>query len=218
LLAHLDQEKAAGDLDEAAYTALRNDTTARAATLLRQIEQARTPRPRRQPARRRRRLPAIAIGAALIAGAGLLVAGAAHPRQSGQTATGSIGPATADPLAQARLLAQRGKTVDALKRYDQILANDPHQPEALAYRGLLLAISGQSDLGLASIERAITADPTYPVAHYLRGLVLSQQGDHATATAEFHATLADHPTPDIATATQDALDALQRTPPNPAGQ
>jgi tetratricopeptide (TPR) repeat protein len=102
--------------------------------------------------------------------------------------------------------------VEALKSYDQILASDPRQSEALAYRGALLAMAGQTDLGLASIERAIAADPTYPVAHYLRGLVLTQQGDQTTAAAEFRTTLADNPAPDITTAARDALDHLAAKP------
>jgi cytochrome c-type biogenesis protein CcmH len=214
-LADLDRERAAGDLDQATYQALRDDTTARAAALLRDIERAKTvKRPARpRTATRRWRLPAMVAGAVALAGASLLVAGAASPRHAGQTATGSIGLTSADPLTQARDLAQQGKTDEALKHYDQILANDPQQPEALAYRGLLLALSGQTDVGMASVERAITADPTYAVAHYLRGVLLSQQGDTATAAAEFRAALANNPPQDVASAAQDALRQLQAAAP-----
>jgi cytochrome c-type biogenesis protein CcmH len=213
-LARLDRERAAGDLDETTYLALREDTTSRAAALLRQIEEAGSARPRSQSQSppRRRRLHALAVGAALLAGAGVLVAATAHSQHARPTASGAIGATSGDPLGQARRLAQQGKIVEALKSYDQILASDPRQSEALAYRGALLAMAGQTDLGLASIERAIAADPTYPVAHYLRGLVLTQQGDQTTAAAEFRTTLADNPAPDITTAARDALDHLAAKP------
>ncbi len=210
-LARIEEERASGDLDEATYHALRDDTTARAAALFHQIERAGPARPQIQPeaAKRRRWLPAIAVGTIVVVGSSVLIAGTVHPRAGGQTATGSITRLSSDPLGDARRLAQQGKNVDAMKQYDAILANDPKQPEALAYRGALLALSGETSVGLTSIERAIAADPTYPVAHYLRGLLLSQQGDRATAAAEFRATLADNPAPDISAATMDALNQLQ---------
>jgi cytochrome c-type biogenesis protein CcmH len=210
-LADLDRERAEGVVDDASYAALRDDATARAARLLREVQaleavkggRSRTPAPRK-----RIRLPAVAVGAALLVGAGLFVVSGAGPRHSGQTATGSVGLSTADPLGQARQLAQQGKNAEALSRYNQVLARDPRQPEALAYRGLLLAMGGQTDLGMTSIERAIAADPTYPDAHFIRGLMLAQQGDRATAAAELRATLAFNPPPAMATAVQDALSTL----------
>ena len=79
-----------------------------------------------------------------------------------------------------------------------------------AYRGLLLAMGGQTDLGMTSIERAIMADPTYPDAHFMRGLLLAQQGDKATANAELRASLAYDPPPALASAIRDALTQLSK--------
>jgi len=209
-LARLDRERAEGDLDEATYVALRDDATARAARLLREIDRVSAAPSRRQVAPRRRAVPVLAVGAALAVGAGLLVVSGAGPRHAGQTATGSVAVSSSDPLGQARRLAQQGKAAEALGVYNQVLARNPRQPEALAYRGLLLAMGGQADLGMTSIERAIMADPTYPDAHFMRGLLLAQQGDKATANAELRASLAYDPPPALASAIRDALTQLSK--------
>lgn len=223
----LEREREAGDLDEADYLALRDDYTARAAEVLRAIEgtgpapsggdgvSVASRAPRRSPWR------PVAVAGVLVAfaaGAGALVARSAGERQAGDPATGSIaatGPSSgvARDLARARDLIGEGKTLDAIKLYDTVLAADPQQPEALAYRGWLLRLAGRAanntdlvDRGLDSIEKAVAADPGYPDARFFRGLILFQdRNDPAAAIPDLRAFLAADPPAAMVPVVEDLL-------------
>jgi tetratricopeptide (TPR) repeat protein len=203
----LDEERAAGDIDERDYVTLRDDYTARAAEALRG-ETAATPPP---PARGGRTRLAIVAGIAVVAvAAGLLVAHSAGDRLPNEAATGSITSSTSDQLAAARRYIQDGKAVDAVKLYDRILRSDPKQPEALAYRGWLVRLAGLPDDGLTYIDRAIAADPTYPDARFFKGMILwKDKHEAAAAIAEFQAFLASNPPADAAAAVRDAMSQAQ---------
>jgi tetratricopeptide (TPR) repeat protein len=244
-LADLELERAAGDLDEADFRVLRDGYTARAAAVLRALERARDattvePGPDGAPspmssspssprARLRRPLRTIAVaslvgGVAL--GAGLLVAGTAGDRLPGQTASGSLPAGEADRLAEARSLLTRGRTVEALQKFDQVLRTDPRQPEALAYRGWLLRLAGVAasaprlvDRGQQSVEAAIAADPSYADAHFFRGVILLEDRQQpAAAVAELRLFLATNPPPALRSAVEQVLDralAASGQPPSP---
>lgn len=183
-LEDLEQERAAGDLEEADYLVLKEDYTARAAEVLRALEPTSAPEggpehpgvegvgserggvraatvavvtPRRQRWR-----PALVTGTllAFAVGAGALVARSAGERLPGDAATGSIaatGPsgAVADDLAQARDLIGEGRTLDAIKVYDRVIERDPRQPEALAYRGWLLRLAGRAAGNTELIDKGL---------------------------------------------------------------
>ena len=235
----LDRERAAGDIDEQDYAALKDDYTARTAAVLRGIEVARTRRPSddaaamvpprmRWPSRRSVLVGAGVVLFAVLAGA--LLARAVGERLPGQATTGSIAStgASAD-LARARQLITQGKTLAAIQLYDQILARDPRQVEALAYRGWLVRLvgreAGNTELvqkGYEFIDRAVTVDPQYPDARFFRGLVRFQdRNDPAGAVSDFRAFLASNPPPEAARMVEDVLRraeaaAGQAPPPAPA--
>jgi tetratricopeptide (TPR) repeat protein len=162
-------------------------------------------KPGRARGRRRRGIVALAVIVCFAAAAaGLVVARATH-RLPGQTASGSVtltdDQRLAQELVQARVLSAQGDDLDAIKLYDKVLAVEPRQPEALAYRGWLLRLAGAAGhdqallaQGRASIEAAVTRDPNYPDARAFLGYSLFQDShDPVGATAQFRAFLADHP-------------------------
>lgn len=227
-LVDLEQERAVGDIDEHDYAELRDDYTARAVALLQPPAPVAAPavvsaRARAAPQRRRWVKPAAwtALVAALAAVAGLLVAHTAGERVPGQAAAGSItatGPS--DQLAQARALVGQRKVLEAIKVYDKVIAEDPKNAEALAYRGWLVRLTGKAsndtgliDRGLEYVNRAVAADPSYPDAHFFKGeILLRDKADAAGAIPEFRAFLASNAPQDMATLVQGELQAaLQAT-------
>jgi tetratricopeptide (TPR) repeat protein len=212
-LRDLEAERAAGDIGEADYVALRDDYTARAAALLRDQEAvaaAGEPSPSRSPGRGRARSAAVVIGMLVTAGvAGWAVAQSSGERVAGDVATGEIEQASTDRITRAQQLVSEGKLLDAIKTYDALLSDDPDNPVALAERGWLISRVDPSlvDKGLASIDRAIAVAPTYPQAHFYRGMILLQsKGDAAGAAASFDRALASDPPPDLVEYLRDARD------------
>ena len=198
----LDAERAAGDIDEHDYVALRDDYTARAAAAL---------RGEAEPTKARRvRWPVIAGIVVVGVVAGLLVARASGQRLPNEALSGSITQSTDQQLANARQLIQDGKAVEAVKVYDRILKSHPTQPEALAYRGWLVRLAGLPDDGLKYIDRAIAADPSYPDAHFFKGLILwKDKHQPAAAVPEFQQFLAANPPADAAQAVREAMSGAQ---------
>jgi tetratricopeptide (TPR) repeat protein len=215
-LRDLERERAAGDIDVDDYQTLMDDYTARAAAVIRAIEEGEAAvaaaRRSRGPAASRRRARTIAIAtiAVVMFGvlAGILVAASSGERVAGQQVSGSItdGP-TASDLNRAHLLDQQGKALDALVAYDAVLKADPKNTEALTYRGWLLARTAASagasrdallKRAQQSLDDAIMIDPSYPEAHVFRGIVLFRYLDQpAKAVVEFQLVLAGNPPADV---------------------
>lgn len=231
-LEDLERERAAGDIEEDDYVALKDDYTARAAEVLRALEPGAEPvagavAAPGQPAgsgaaragpRRGRPVLAVVVLLGFAAGAGALVARSAGERLPGDPASGSIeatGPssAIARDLSRAQQLIGEGKTLEAIKLYDGVLERDARQPEALAYRGWLLRLAGRAsgnqelvDKGMELIERAVAADPSYPDAHFFKGFVLYQdRNDPAAAVPELRAFLAGNPPRGMVPVVEDLL-------------
>lgn len=167
--------------------------------------------------RRRRGIVALAIIFCFVGAAVGLVVTRANQRLPGQTASGSVTLTDAQRLAQelvqARVLSTQGNDLDAIKLYDKVLAVSPRQPEALAYRGWLLRLSGVAGhdqallaQGRASVEAAVAQDPSYPDARVFLGYILFQDAhDPAGAAAQFRAFLADHPQAQMVSLTSDVV-------------
>src|SRR2546430_16201780 len=157
-LRYLEAERKAGDIEEADYIALRDDYTARTAEVLRRLsdQEGRIPTQTIQKSGGKRLIGAVLV--VVVAGlAAWGVASSAGERLPGQSGSGNITP-TADPrLAKARDLISQQKILDAVKLYDQILKDDPKQPEALTYRGWLVRLAGLPDDGLKYLDRAVAA-------------------------------------------------------------
>ena len=88
-LADLDAERAAGDIDDADHQALTDDYTARAAEVIRAIEEHRDAVEAARPPRSRSRMVIAVAGIAVVAVlAGVLMAQASGRREPGDTITG----------------------------------------------------------------------------------------------------------------------------------
>ncbi len=88
-------------------------------------------------------------------------------------------------LLRARLDAGRGRVEPALRRVDELLAEDPKRREAWQLKGDLLWVGqGKTKEGAEAYRRTLTLEPRYMPAHSaLIGLAL-QQGDVAAFKAQ----------------------------------
>lgn len=156
-------------------------------------------------------------GLASLVVAGALAAGwgpGGHPAgtTSGQAAASTAGspPARseqemAEQMIRARTLVSSGQYAPALQLLDQVLQRQPNLPQALAYRGWVLRLTGVAahrpglvGQGRASVATAVAEDPSYPDARAFLGYILFQDDhDPAGAVAQFRAFLADDPPPEM---------------------
>jgi cytochrome c-type biogenesis protein CcmH/NrfG len=161
----LETERAAGNIDDASYTELHDDYTARAAATIRALRDGVDARPAAPAVPWRRRGPVIAGIVAFAALAAVTLAAALGARLPGQTSSGNAPeaatsgderrarlqeavedrPDDAQPrLALARYLEESGDTVESLKQYDRAVEIAPDNVEALANAGRLrFIVAGQ---------------------------------------------------------------------------
>jgi len=182
-LRDLDTERAAGEIADDDYQALRDSYTARAATVLRAIDDEPAPElagaeridAQGGPAMLRRR-PVVWVAAvlALAALVGIAVMELSGERTANQSVSGSVPAGPTRHLALAHRLDDQNKAPEALREYDATLKLEPSNAEALAYRGWLLKRAGLADLALESLDKAIAVDPRYPDAHFFRGMLFYQ--------------------------------------------
>ena len=174
-LEDLERERAAGDVDEHDYAALKDDYTARAAAVIRAIE-AGQPR-RSSPGASWGRRAAIALAVLVFAGvAGLLVAQASGRRDAGELGSGDIRRSVTEKLNEAGQLLAEGERAQAVALYDEVLVDQPANAEALTYKGWALYLDGKAGEGLSTLIDAATADPEYPDAHAFLAVVLFRSG------------------------------------------
>lgn len=212
-LRDLEAERAAGELDEADYAALHDDYTARAAAVLRALQGPPPPatrpgphHPGRRPRGRQRTWATVAVVLLIVGLAAGAVTTFAGDRRPGTPATGSLPDDPQARLNQALQLESEGKAVDALKAYDAILADQPQNVQALAYRGWLLKRAGLPEPAMVSLDKAVAIDPRYPDAHFFRGMVLYQdRHDPAAAVTEFRAFMANDPPKEMVPAVEEVL-------------
>ena len=182
-LTDLEQEHEAGDITDGDYRALKDDYTARAAAVLRAIEEGRRPadrHPSTGSVSPRRWSRTIGISAAVVAvaiGAGVLVARFSGQRLPGQTISGGIAEDTNSRLAQARALLSTDPG-RALELYTQVKQVDPDNVEATTYAGWLLTLqaasTGNADLVVQAeglLDDAIRLDPGRADAHCFKAVV-----------------------------------------------
>ncbi len=198
-LADLEREHDAGDVDDADYEALKDDYTARAAAVLRAIESRHvTARATRRP-RSSGRGWIVALGV-LVVGvlAGVAVAQASGRREQGQTVSGDIRTTTREQLFEAQQLFAEGKLLDAVKVYDQVLAAQPANVEAMTYKGWLLRLTANQSSSdtdrqtllaksLQLLDQAVQTDPKYADARVFRASLLNALDRPEEALADLDA-------------------------------
>jgi len=214
-IADLEREHAAGDLEDEDYLTLKDGYTARAAAVLRAIEEGRSrlpARPAPSPGRRRRTVLVALATVVLAVVAGWLVARTSDTRLDGESATGSVAGGVNQLLSEARLALGRDP-VRAIQAYDEVLKSDPDNVEALTYRGWVMVITGDATLvaeGEEYLDRAIAADPDYPDARVFKGIVLRNvHGDADGAIRELERALAADPPADMRALIEGELATLR---------
>lgn len=191
-ISDLDREHEAGDVDAHDYVALRDGYTARAATVLRAIDDGKSVLPER-PQRSWRRLTVVVATVVVAAAlAGWLVARSTGQRLPGDSITGGTSPnEVATLLSEGRKLLE----VDpgqASERYLAVLDIEPDNVEALTYAGWLVALSSRGQAGDAQrlsldaskefLNDAIAIDPTYADPYCFLAIIAdSIEGDPKAA-------------------------------------
>ena len=214
----LDREHEVGDVDDADYQTVRDGYVARAAAVLREIDEGRSAMPARvrRPWWRRLVVPAatLAVGVAL----GLVVSHFAGQRLPGQTLTGGLPQDEVSTLlAQGRSMLN-GDTAGALAAYRKVLDIEPDNAEARTYTGWLVVLNGrqandqaQIAQGIDLLRAASQIDPLYADPHCFvavaSGRFLSPP-DVDTAKAEGALCLASSPPADMVPMIKGLLDSL----------
>lgn len=98
-------------------------------------------------------------------------------------------PNSAGLLHRGIELSRSGRHEDAVAVFDDFLAKDPGNLEALNNRGIALAEMRRFSDALASFERALRADPAFPEALRNKGSVLRELGNSEAALACFNEAL-----------------------------
>ncbi len=187
-LRDLERERAAGDVDDADYEALKDGYTVRAASVLRQIDdgkRALAPKKQRNP----KRTIAIWVAAAVFAFAiGVALAQAFGERGVNDEITGrALGDDLRTTLAEARAALNRGDFPRANQLYvradaEEIDRGTPNA-EARTYSGWTLALLARQaadseelsadllDGARVALDQAIEIDPTYADPHCFAAII-----------------------------------------------
>jgi len=211
-LEDLEREYAAGDVDDSDFEELKDDYTARAAAVIRAIEDrteaVKSLRPQRNW--QRTALGLVLVGAMAV-GASWVVFRNAGTRAPGQGLTGDIRQDSSNLILQAQGLTgqaqaslQAGDSAKAIKQfesavqtYDKALEISPENVQALTYRGWVLhtiALSSEPSVAvefdrqaLEYLDEAIAIDPLYSDARVFRAILERNAGDFAAAKVDLDA-------------------------------
>lgn len=175
----LEREWEAGDIDEADYQALRDDYTARAAAVLRALDEGGA---RFASARRKGSWKAVAVVVGLVAVFGI-VAGVLVARSSGSRSN-ELPEADRDRLAECLDSFSTGEVLVAVQCYDEVLERDPENVEALTYKGWALVQATLVEDGMGYLDQALAANPDYSPARIFRAFALQALGQPDEALAE----------------------------------
>ena len=201
----LEREHDAGDVDDADFTALRDGYVARAAAVMREIDDGRSalpPKPQR-PLWRKLVVPVATLAVGI--GLGVAVSQFAGQRLPGQTLTGGLPTdEVTQLLAEARASLNPNDNTAALEGFTKVLEIEPDNVEARTYLAWIIALNGQQaeddeqvQQGIDLLAEAAALDDTYADPHCFI----------AVANARFLSV------PDTEAATAAAQDCLDRNPP-----
>ncbi len=216
----LETEREAGDLDDEDYQALHDDYTVRTAAILRRLnspdDASGSDRADQEPEGPSSRRVLTVLGLLAVAAvAGLMLARTAGERGVNDQITGAIDESARNKVVRCQELGSTGgDLIGSLECFDEVLADDPSNPEALAYRGWYLLLtagslqqaadgSAESEAdavelmagGLDYLDRAIEADPTYPDPLAFRASVYDRLGESEAACADIATLLMLDPPP-----------------------
>ncbi len=188
----LEREYAAGDVDEHDYRTLRDDYTARAAGVLRAIEEGRAAFDDTPPPPRGRRLATVLGVVAIAVLAGVLVAQASG-RRTGGGLTGLDVTAASQRIGDCQMMERSEGPQASLDCYTEILDSLPANVEALTYRGWLQVRSFDVQDGITDLDAAIQLAPDASAPRIFRASARSRSGDPAGAIADLAAFYANDP-------------------------
>jgi tetratricopeptide (TPR) repeat protein len=207
----LEREHDAGDLTDADFNLLHRDYSRRAADVLKELDSVGVPEPAEAPSElqvaiaRKARLLRVFAWVGIVAFAvlsGFAVASIAGLRTGKDSLTGSVKAAGANTTsAKVEQLVRTGREkmatdpVTAIKSFDEAVALDPTQVEALTYGGWLLRLVSRSATddsqraellkgAIERLDRAIDADPGYADARAFRGIIRFRDLDDPKAALE----------------------------------
>ncbi len=181
-LRDLEREHDAGDLDDHDYAELKDDYTARAAEVIRAIDEHRDLVERARPERRPGRTALVVVAVLAVA----LAAGVLLARSSGQRGSGTI-TGNDDSLRQQLADCQTTsfqKPAEGVDCYADILEDHPDNLEALTYQGWAYVRDDRVSEGADNLARAVELDPDYPDARVFRAILLARAGTAAQAKGD----------------------------------
>ena len=147
---------------------------------------------------RNRGLLVVAAVLAFAGIAGVLVAQASGRRDSGDTATGSVDQSITEKLNEAGRCFSEGDADCALELYDEVLAEQPTNAEALTYKGWAqYTLLDDADAALITLIEAATAHPDYPDVHAFLAVLFFRNGLYQQASNELDRLDALDPPPDL---------------------
>ena len=192
-LADLDREHDAGDLEDDDYRTLKDDYTARAADVLRAIDDQRAAFDEARPPRSLGRTFAWVAGVAVFAiVSGVVVAGAMGARKAGESVSGGITVAqTSTQKANECIPKMQSDPQAASDCFEKILTDDPENVVALTWSAWQLSLSADNfdpvdartakALAAVRLEEAVKSDPSYSYARAFRAIVAYRNGRYQDA-------------------------------------
>ena len=234
-LAEVEEQQAAGELDEEIAGRLRATYHAEAARLRSSMAEPEPPTSGRSRSRMVAGAVVLGLGVMVIVVAAVVSLG---DRTPGGNATGGIatdvltgGGVDLDSvsneqmeaviadnpdivpmrLALARRYFQAGEFSDALRHYLYILDDlGREEPEALANVGWMTWVSGQPELASELVQRAISVDPDYPQAYWFLANIEASRDDPCAAVDALTRLFGFDDVPDdIRAEAQDLLDSSE---------
>lgn len=172
----LEREHAVGDIDEHDYRTLKNDYTARAAGVLRSLDDGHAVPASTPKSSPRQRLVAIGLVALVAVVAGILVMQASGRRGSAGL-TGLDVAAASTRIDDCQEMEQAGDPDASLDCYSEILTSLPSNVATLTFRGWLQVREFDIADGLEDLDAAIQLDPDATAPYVFRASGRSRNQD-----------------------------------------
>jgi Tfp pilus assembly protein PilF len=192
-LADLDREHDAGDLEDDDYQTLKDDYTARAADVLRAIDEQRSAfDAARRPRSLGRTLGWVAAVAVFAIVSGVVVAGAIGARKPGESASGGITVTqTATQRANQCIPKIQSDPQAASDCFDKVLEEDNTNVVANTWSAWLYSLVSENldgaekrtyqALAAVRLDTAVESDPNYSYARAFRAVVAYRNGRYEDA-------------------------------------